>query len=332
MKAIKQFVKVFIKTFIKSRFDRWLKRRIPSAFEHQLTSRNIFILPTRFGFAYLFFVLLLFLLGTNYQNNIILLFSYLLASLFITIMIHSFYNLSHLVIKSSAKKSGFCQQKIDFPIVIKADKTYFDLNFTFTEQNKRCDKEKLAQCSKGHTELLLPFFAQNRGEYTLGRVKISSEYSLGLFITWTILDFDHQVIVFPKPKTLESHQLHLTGLNESDHVIQQNNIAGIDDFSELKHYVVGEPRSRIAWKQLARGQGRFTKHYQEQKGGLTWLKLQDMPSHNREIQLSFLCFLVLEHSCSNQVFGLALGKVNIEPASGFQHQQACLTALALYHD
>lgn len=334
-------IKHAAKTLIKNRVERWLSRRVPSNFQHKLSSRNIFIMPTRFGFAYLLFVVILFLLGTNYQNNIILLLSYLLASLFITVMLHSFFNFSQLTFLSTAKQCTFANQPAYFPITIKTDKSHFDLNFHFVQQDSLSPKVKLERCSVGESQILLPFLSRRRGVYKLGRVKIFSEYPIGLFITWAMLDFSHQLVVYPQPKKLSSNHNYLSGEDESDHSensYRQTSV-GIDDFSELKNYIIGESRAKIAWKQLARGQGKLSKHYQNQQGSLRWLKLSDMPSSNLEKKLSFLCFLILEYSKSEHDFGLFLDLdlssnssrvVKIEPNSGYQHQQNCLIALAKF--
>jgi len=343
------FSKQTTKGFINKRFERWLSKRVPSSFEHKLSSRNIFIMPTRFGFAYLFFDILLFLLGTNYQNNTILLLSYLLASLFITVMMHSFYNFSQLTFSSTAKQFAFAKQQASFPISIKAKKAHYDLNLHFVTQDPLSPKSllqtiKIEQCDAGEQQVLLPYLTNNRGIYNLGRVKVFSEYSLGLFITWAMLDFSHQLVVFPQPKKLSNNHNYLSGFDESVQSKNNSSIAsaGIDDFAELKNHIVGESQARIAWKQLARGQGKLSKHYQNQQGSLRWLKLSDMPYNDIEDKLSFLCFLILEYGKSDCEFGLLLDSnlansthsigelhtLKIAPSSGFQHQQNCLIALA----
>jgi len=335
------------KSFFYHRFDAWLKRRVPSRSHHQLSRKNIFIMPTKFGFAYLFFVFLLFLLATNYQNNIIMLMSYLLASFFISVMMHSFYNFSGLGFKSTIKHSGFAKQTINIPITITAAKQHFDLTLSFAKQPKHLKQQQqkiyLEQCHAGNTDLILPYVAKQRGTVDIGRIKIASEYSFGLFISWAVLDFSHQITVYPQPKKIITNQYRLAG--QDDHNANTTNYAnqsaGLDDFAELKDYVLGESRARIAWKQFARGQGRYTKHYQSQQGSLHWLKLSEMPSVSLESQLSYLCYLVLEYSHSGQHFGLDL-TVNghsgvsdvykkIAPDLGFLHQSACLTALANFN-
>lgn len=337
-------IKQVANAFVKRRVEHWLSKRVPSNFQHTLSSRNIFIMPTRFGFAYLVFIVLLFLLGTNYQNNIILLFCYLLASLFITVMLHSFYNFSQLTFSSSAKQFTFAKQRAYFPIIIKSDKNHFDLNFQFPAQTSLSTKVNLEHCPIGESQVLLPFYAERRGVYNVGRVKVFSEYSLGLFVTWAMLDFSHQLVIFPQPKKLNTHHNYLSALDESDqsdNAYQQTTV-GIDDFAELKNYISGESRARIAWKQFARGQGKLSKHYQNQQGSLLWLKFSDMPSSDVETKLSFLCYLVLQYSKSEHDFGLCLDfevftkgsknsdqqTVKIAPSSGHQHQQQCLIALA----
>ena len=62
--------------------NNWLNKRIPAATRFSLNHKNIFIFPSRFGGLYLFLCLGLFILGTNYQNNLMILLCYFLVSLF----------------------------------------------------------------------------------------------------------------------------------------------------------------------------------------------------------------------------------------------------------
>ena len=327
-----------VRKLLDKTFEHWLARRIPARKEHQLNSRNIMIYPTRFGLSYLAFVVLVFLLGTNYQNNIILLFSYLLASLFISVMLHSFYNFSQLRFYSMAKQQGYADDTLYFPIKITAEKTHYDINVHFTDRTLNSQVETIVQCQQGSQEINLAYKSSKRGKHYLGRVTLFSEYSLGIFKSKTVLDFGHYAMIYPKPKSLVTGQYQLSAQPDEPSIesYQTTNIAGTDDFSELKHFVRGESRARTAWKQLAKGQGHYSKHYQASQGQLRWLKLSDMPSNDVETQLCYLSFLISELTATNQSFGLALcadsnnKSMNIPPSAGFKHQQACLTALALY--
>lgn len=327
------------KRLIQKNVENWLTRRIPCKEEHQLNSRNIMIYPTRFGLSYLAFVALVFLLGTNYQNNIILLLSYLLASLFISVMLHSFYNFSQLRLYSKAQqRQGYAGDELSFPIQISANKTHYDINLHFSDKTINSFCERVAQCQQGSHEVNLIYKSSTRGRHALGRVTIFSEYSLGLFKSKTILDFGHYAIIYPKPISLNRGQYQLSSQSNEQSIdsYQTSSIEGTDDFSELKSFVRGESRARTAWKQLAKGQGHYSKHYQSSQGQSKWLILHEMPSNDVEIQLSYLSFLVNELTATNQPFGIVLSaeahnsSANISPSMGFAHQQACLTALALY--
>lgn len=328
-----------VRTFFQKRFNLWLSRRIPPAKQHHLTSKNIFIFPTRFGFVYIAFVLVLFLLGTNYQNNIIVLISFLLASFFITAMLHSFNNFSGLVIISDSVEKGFADQEIIFTLTLLTDKPRYDFYAEFVNTQLHAANAKLVCCNKDNTSLKLSLVSQRRGELQLGRVRLSSEYAFGLFKSWSVLDFDHKAIVYPRRLVLPSAQYQMTGMQQDDGLsLYSTNVqAGHDDFAELKSFVLGESLSRTAWKQLAKGQGHFSKHYQESQGSPMWLKLSDMPAVSLEKKLSFLAYLICEFTQDKQSFGLLLdgaaGKhtlISIEPSLGSQHQEACLTALANY--
>lgn len=327
-----------VRGLIKQSFERWLSRRIPSKEEHQLNSRNIMIYPTRFGLSYLAFVAIVFLLGTNYQNNIILLFSYLLASLFISVMLHSFYNFSQLRFFSKAHQQGYAGDDLHFPIQITAEKMHYDINLHFSDLTINSRVEKITHCPQGSQEMNLVYKSGKRGKHALGRVTVFSEYSLGIFKSKTILDFGHFAIIYPKPKSLIAGQYQLSAQPDEPSIdsYQTSTIVGTDDFSELKSFVRGESRARTAWKQLAKGQGHYSKHYQASQGQLKWLKLNEMPSNDVEMKLSYLSFLVNELTATNQPFGLALStdsddtSLNIMPGTGFTHQEACLKALALY--
>ena len=271
---------------INQRFNRWLSRRIPANNKQSLHKNNIFILPTRFGLAYLLFVFILFLLATNYQNNLIMLLSYLMASLFITGMMHSFFNLSGL--KFEAKPISYAHENssLYFLLTLTSTITRYDINVQFEHQNN----VHLSQCAKGDTSFELPFFAHKRGRLSPGRVKISSEYCLGLFSTWTHCDFQLEGVVYPKVKSFDNIEAHLSYPDQNPNNSSSMLLPQGDDFYELKNYIVGEPLSRVAWKQLAKGQGWLSKHHSESKGDTVWLNLDNMPVNDIETKLQLLCF------------------------------------------
>jgi uncharacterized protein (DUF58 family) len=313
-------------SIIQNRFDTWLRNRMPASLNRTLDNKSIFIFPTRMGFAYLFVLLLVFLLGTNYQNNVIILLAYILASLFITVMLQSYYNFKGLTISTKANISGFAKQYIDVPFTVASEKHKYGLSFEYKNQ-PLTKLDKLDSTS----DISVKYFAQNRGVISLTRLKISSEYSLGLFKTWTWCDFGQKAIIYPEIKPMPAKWLSSL---KNDNVIEQENgdqyTDGVEDFHELNAYKEGEPLTHVAWKQLARGQGKFTKSYRQPVSSDTWLSLKAMPSSDLESKLSYLCYLVIQYSPQDVRFGLDLLTTKIPPNIGQAHIQECLEALAKY--
>jgi uncharacterized protein (DUF58 family) len=259
-----------------------------------------------------------------------MLLSYLLAGMFITAMMKSFFNLAGLCISANPDSYGHAEQAIYFPLVLNSKKTRFALHFSFASfPYQQQPQIRLSESDQGEMYIQVPFNYANRGRYSPGRLKISSEYCFGLFTTWTHLDFDFQAIVYPQKKIVKSTLASLISAQQesiSDSAVVHQ-VKGSDDFYELKNYINGEPLSGIAWKQLAKGQGKFSKHYQQNKVHPDWLIMHNMPGRDKETKLQQLCFLVVQFSNTGQVFGLELRNVQIAPASGELHKQKCLLAL-----
>jgi len=299
---------------------------MPASATQTLSNRNIFILPSRFGISYLIFVFVLFLLGTNYQNNVIILLSYLFASLFISAMLQSFFNLSGLTLRCHQQISAYAKQSATFALTIDSDKPRYTLSFQFLNQEKYQHKK----LDTGTTLLNIPYCSLQRGINLPGRLRISSEYSLGLFICWTQLDFDCEVITYPEQHHFQNLHSSMMSHQEDERGIKV--VEGGDDYGELRQYRPGESLSQVAWKHLARGQGWLSKTNQQQQGHDVWLNLQSLPSGDIEIKLQMLAYLVLEQYKQDQYWGIDLGNKKILPNSGKKHLTHCLTLLAYYPD
>ena len=314
-----------IKSGFKNRFSLWLTQRLPAAKYHNLHRGNIFIFPSRFGCAYLLLVLLIFLLGTNYQNNVIILMSYLMGSLFISVMLQSFFNLSGLAVSCNGQGSGYAGQGLSISVTVFSKTPRYDLTFSFAGQQA----VHISTLASEKMSLNLPFFSKQRGLIDPGRITIKSEYSLGLFTCWTHLDFGCLCTVYPQAKLPKGSLLYFLKREESNESTGKTCV-GAEDFFELKTYVLGESVNRVAWKQFARGQGKYTKHYQQQQGSTLWLTLADMPGGDQETKLQHLCYLILYYHNENYQYGLELAGQQLQVASGDFHLKSCLRALAAY--
>ena len=85
-----------VRGYFQRGFMRWVRRRLQPARSHRLNQRKLFIFPSAAGFGFLFLNILLWLTGTNYENNLILGLAFFQLALFVICIHHTFFNLSGL--------------------------------------------------------------------------------------------------------------------------------------------------------------------------------------------------------------------------------------------
>ena len=343
---------------LQSYWNKWLNKRIPAAAQHHLNHHNIFIFPAKFGLLFLALCVLLFLLGTNYQNNLMLLLCYFLLAMFLVNLLASYINFARIDLQIGKCPEVFVDDNLHIPLWLNANSDgSFPANgllqFKFQAiKHKSSNKTKtqpkqpstLVDADAFSNPINLSQKCQQRGKLTLSRVTVESFYPLGLYRCWTHLAFTHQITVFPKPLPCEI-RLHVSEHNSAKKSAEiANEQSGHEDFSHLKTYQIGEPLNHVAWKQLAKGRGMVSKQFSSVGSHIGWLKLSSdftnktlsHPSKEAatalEIELGELCYQVIELSRTQRTFGLDLGAQCIAPNSGADHRLACLDALAYFPD
>ena len=132
-----------------------------------LKHHNIYELPSRFGLIFLMFALLIFILGSNYQNNLILLTAYLFISVFIIGILQSYLNLMNTEISFVGVEDGI-------------EKTGYRLTCTAYNKNKTYNLDIYAGKSKTSIEsiveqkkvFVLNIQGHKRGKHKIDRLKM----------------------------------------------------------------------------------------------------------------------------------------------------------------
>lgn len=309
---------------VQKRWHIWLSRRLPANKNITLNHKSIFILPTSFGLFWLFIVLLLFLFGTNYQNNLIIGLSILLLSLFNTCIIFSYRNLAGLSLQTHPSPNAYAGDTLVFPIKLSAHQRLNDINLNYPKQTSIV----INQVTQESLRYSVPFENNQRGLVNPGRLKVESCFPLGLFRVWSHLDLDNSQLVFPTP--IKGRRL----LTSIDDIAPQTDTdttktsKGVDDYRGLKPYVLGESLKQLAWKQLAQGKGKLTKEFEQPQSSASWLELTELNSSQQERAISELTYLIIKLTQQGQLFGLKVGNKMVEPNSGEKHSQECLSILA----
>ena len=303
----------------------WLARRLPPSKQVTLAHKSIFILPTGFGLLWISLILLLFILGTNYQNNLIIGLSFLLVSLFNTCIIYSYKNLAGLSLSSSPPPQAYAGETLIFPIKLSSKQVQFEILLSYAN-----NQVNVLKVIKEEPQVsLLQFKNLNRGRMFPGRLKIESRYPLGLCRAWSHIDLDNQLIVFANPIESQS-ELSSLATDDISHILDRGiHVQGVDEFKGLRQHIPGESLKQVAWKQLAQGRGMLSKEFQQPQGQPLWLTLDNLTSPDIEERISKLTWSIDKLSERGHIFGLVIGQHKIPPADGEGHRIVCQQSIAL---
>ncbi len=310
--------------WLTARWQRWIDVRVPAARQHDLNMKSVFIFPTLFGWGYLIMCVCLFLLGTNYQNNLMLFLCYFLIALMLVNLFFSYQNFASLRIVADDTRPVFAGQPATLVLELMSQSPDKPVAKGLIHAQWLSDPTQVsADLDDDQHQLRLPFFTESRGITPLPRVTLHSNYPLGLFRCWSHLDFKQTLVVYP---ALIAAPIHLESVSgEGDNQTEQ---PGYDDFYALREYEPGEPLHRVAWKHVAKGSDWVSKAFSQQQSESGYLQLP--VTGNLETALSQLAYQVDSLSDKAVQFGLRLPNQKVLPASGPEHRHACLTLLAAY--
>lgn len=167
---------------------------------------------------------------------------------------------------------------------------------------------------------------RHRGYCNPKQFRLYTEFPMGLFVSWTIIDLSMSCLVYPKPA--EAFDTDMTSTMEEGG--QSLNGKGDEEFIGLKKHQPGESWRRISWKAVARTNELFTKEF---SGGQTqplWIDWHNLLATNTERRLSIMTRMVIDAESQGRHYGLRLNKIELSPDTGKAHYHQCMKALALY--
>jgi uncharacterized protein (DUF58 family) len=310
---------------LQRRVRHWQARRTPPVAMLELDRRHIFIMPNRVGAAFLLTLLLMLLAAINYQNSLAYALVFLLGSVFVVAILHTFRNLAGLRVSGVAAGSVFVGEQARFVLRLESlQRAHQAVGAGWTAA-----RMQRVDIDAGHVlELELDLPSERRGWLVAPRLCIDSTFPLGLLRAWTWVDPGQRVLVYPQPLEGELPSV-AARQNENDEEGLRAFGQGVDDYQGLKEYQPGDSWRRLHWKAWSRGGALLVKDFAEIKGrdlNLDFLAL----GGDVEQRLSRLCYWVLRLTREQQAFSLQLPGQAIATASGDHHCERCLRALALY--
>ncbi|MBH0006259.1 DUF58 domain-containing protein [Psychrobacter sp. SWN149] len=281
---------------IRSALSRWFASRAPRNDSATLNLRNVYIFFSREGMLFAVLLVITFIAGINYGNNLVLGLCFYLVSVWLISFHVTFAHISGLQVRllevtmaeagaplwvtlqlNNEGRQPRRQLLVEFeqPIAHKGNAGTNGQNAILVT---RLQNEQIIR---------LPVETYNRGQLELPRLKIKTVYPLGIMRAWSYVYFARKAWVYPKPDTFD-WQAQYSVASLEDLPIGGQYRQGQDDFERLDNYVEGESLARVSWGHVARGQGMLTKHFADPVGHEQTLDYADMPAGHHEQKLAQL--------------------------------------------
>ncbi len=309
---------------IHEKFYRWVDARLAAQPEIQLRQKNIYILPTRYGWLMLGIIVLILIAATNYQNNMGFMAGFVLLAIGALSIFYTYRNLRQLKIRTLKPEPVFAGEQATLAIELVNQTEQYRASVGLGGNKKQL---KLLDVHPNgiqtHQEI---FVGVKRGWFSLPRILITSVFPFGIFQVWSWFRSPYQVLVYPKP--IEP-PLPLSDGAVGDKDGSQS-IKGSEDFYGVKEYQIGDPLKQVMWKAYARERGMLVKEFEEKVGEQQLFSWQAVAHYEKELALSYLCYELIQADRKGIDFGLQLPNQSFELSKGNKHLHDCLQALALF--
>jgi uncharacterized protein (DUF58 family) len=309
------------------RFDSWVQERVrqrrgpanlPLTFEY----RHIYVMPTRFGFWFGILLALTALGGLNFNNNMTLMLSFLLAAIAQLTTLLAYRNLVGLRLEAIRAKPVFAGEEASFRVLLRnpEERNRFAIEAVSPEARDCKDIEP-----QYTAPLALKQLAFERGWMPMEPFRIENRYPLGLFRAWSVIIPRAQCLVYPKPAT-NPPPLPKTGRGEYGAAHRGEG----EHFHGLREFQPGDPLRRIAWRTSARHQKLYSRVMESPSEEACELNWYLMGSGDTEEKLSILTAWVLRAERRQIPYSLEMPGAALPTDLGEEHRDACLEILALH--
>jgi uncharacterized protein (DUF58 family) len=309
---------------LRRRYRRWIDRRTRTVEVCRLNYRRLYILPSKAGFGFLLLVGALWLLATNFENNLVFMLCFLLLALFVVSIHFTHGTLAGLQVKPVRAQSVFQGDAAAVELCLSQDKarTREQILLRFAD-----GEPLIVTVDKvGDTFVTVLAPTTRRGYLDPGLLTIESYAPVGLMRVWTYLRFRFDAVVYPAPIADHARPAHRRGSGEGHY----SGTTGSEDYAGLKTYETGESLRHVAWKQYAREQGLWSKQYGDPEDSRVWVDWNDYAGMDSEQRLARMSWQVCECAAAGRLYGLRLPGTELAPNQGLAHRQAALRRLALH--
>jgi len=303
------------------RLSRWLPTQQGEVLK--LGLRNLYIVPTGFGWLWLGGALFLQQVAIQTQSNGPLLLSFVMLALQLLSLHLTHGQLEGLEVRCGQPEPAFAGEAAAYPLIVRVPSACEGLEWRLPPGSF----QGVGSLGPGEHQVALTWTPEQRGWQRPGKLRLQTTAPLGLFVCWSRWQVPAEQLIYPAPKPGPVRQVPMADWREKTAAAGALAGEGSEEWQDLRPHRRGDSSSRMAWKLLAQGRGAQTKRFQDPR--LEPTLLAPDPALPQEEALEHLCDRLCQLHRQGQSYGLALTGLQIAPDRGNSHRDRCLEALAL---
>jgi uncharacterized protein (DUF58 family) len=313
----------------RARWRAWWDARRQPRESQELTQRNIYIVPSRAGFAFCATLLLLLVVSINYQLSLGFALTFLLAGSAAASMQMTHGSLRGLTLHLKPLAPAFDGEAAVLEVVVtNPGRMRLGVGFGLDLGARPIPLAYAEIAAEGQTVVHLSWLAPGRGLHPLPVVRAESRYPFGLFRAWTIWRPAGQQWIYPRPESPTPPRPQADAALGEDRPSAR--VGSGTEFEGVRAYRRGDTLRQVVWKKAARtGEliSRETAGAVQREMMLRWQQAQGLEA---EARLSRLAAWILAADAAGHSWGLSLPGTELAPANGAAHRHAALQALATW--
>jgi uncharacterized protein (DUF58 family) len=314
---------------VRGRWRAWWDGRRQPRESQTLTQRNIYIVPSRAGFAFGAVLLLLLVVSINYQLSLGFALTFLLAGSAAASMQMTHGSLRGLTLHLKPLAPAFDGDAAVMEVVVtNPGAVRLGVGFGLDLGLRPIPLAYAEIPAQGQTSVHLSWLAPHRGLHALPVVRVESRYPFGLFRAWTIWRPAGRQCIYPRPEAPTPPWPQAESAQGDDKPAARSGSG--TEFEGVRAYRRGDTLRQVVWKKAARtGEliSRETAGAVQRELMLQWHQVQGLDT---EARLSRLAAWVVAADAAGRHWGLALPGIELAPDNGAAHRHAALQALATW--
>lgn len=231
-----------------------IKRFIKKQFRKK---SRVYIMPTSMGRYLIGLILLIFLLGVGYSNNLLLALGLFLSSLGLFWLIEAHFWMDNFKFEGI----HLTDTEAGTPMVIKLIGTHPQQKFFLEKLKAELEIQNGDTLKIEESKNTLHALVLKRGSYQSEFIKLGSSGFLGLFYSWRFFRINEPFWVYPAKQYIPAPQYAQD--TQSDNNITIVKTSGRDYH---RQYIAGDDSKRIDWKRLAKNDELFVFVGEENRG------------------------------------------------------------------